>query len=80
MKAISVSVNRFLLAAALLLAGLCLLFTSANEALAQACPGADDPPTPTSVAVSAAPIVVESTSADYFVLYASHDLDGELEE
>ena len=77
MKAISVSVNRFLLAAALLLAGLCLLFTSANEALAQACPGADDPPTPTSVAVSAAPIVVESTTADYFVLYASHDVDGE---
>ncbi len=77
MKAISVSVNRFLLAAALLLAGLCLLFTSANEALAQACPGADDPPTPTEVAVTAAPIVVESTTSDYFVLYASHDLDGE---
>ena len=77
MKAISVSVNRFLLAAALLLAGLCLLFTSANEALAQACPGADDPPTPTEVAVTAAPIAVESTSADYFVLYASHDVDGE---
>ena len=77
MKAISVSVNRFLLAAALLLAGLCLLFTSANEALAQACPGAGDPPTPTEVAVSAVPIVVESTTSDYFVLYASHDVDGE---
>ena len=77
MKAISVSANRFLLAAAPLLAGLCLLFTSANETLAQACPGADDPPTPTDVVVTAVPIVVESTTSDYFVLYASHDLDGE---
>ena len=77
MKAISVSVNRFLLAAALMLAGLCLLFTSANEALAQACPGAGEAPTPTEVAVSAVPIVVESTTSDYFVLYASHDVDGE---
>ena len=34
-------------------------------------------PTPTEVPVTAVPIVVESTTSDYFVLYASHDLDGE---
>ena len=32
---------------------------------------------PTDVVVTAVPIVVESTTADYFVLYASHDVDGE---
>ena len=73
----SVSVHRFLPAAPLLLAALCMLLTYTNEALAQACPGADDPPTPTDVVVTAVPIVVESTTADYFVLYASHDVDGE---
>ena len=41
-----------------------------------ACPGGSDPPTPTEVAVTAVPIVVASTTADYFVLYASHDVDG----
>ena len=34
------------------------------------------PPPPTEVAVTAEPIVLESTTADYFVLYASHTLDG----
>ena len=34
------------------------------------------PPPPTEVAVAAEPIVLESTTADYFVLYASHTLDG----
>ena len=34
------------------------------------------PPTPTEVAVTAVPIVVESETADYFVLYVSHDADG----
>ena len=45
--------------------------------------GTDDPcdgggynPTPTAVAVDAVPIVVESTTDDYFVLYVSHDMDG----
>ena len=45
--------------------------------------GTDDPcdgggynPTPTAVAVAAVPIVVESTTDDYFVLYVSHDMDG----
>ena len=28
------------------------------------------------MAVDAVPIVVESTTADYFVLYVSHDVDG----
>ena len=53
------------------------LFAPSNNAQAQTCPGAGDPPTPTEVAVSAVPIVVESTTADYFVLYASHDVNGE---
>ena len=34
------------------------------------------PPPPTEVAVTAEPIVLESTTADYFVLYASHTLNG----
>ena len=34
-------------------------------------------PTPTVIAVTAVPIVLESTADDYFVLYASHGLDGE---
>ena len=33
-------------------------------------------PTPTAVEVTAVPIVVESTTADYFVLYVRHDVDG----
>ena len=36
----------------------------------------DEPPTPTEVAFTEVPMVVESTSADYFVLYASHDWDS----
>ena len=48
-----------------------------SPAYAQTCPGTDDPPTPTEVAVTAVPIVVTSTTADYFVLYASHEMDGE---
>ena len=41
-------------------------------ARAQTCPD----PTPTAVTVSAVPIVVASTTDDYFVLYASFDVDG----
>ena len=43
---------------------------------------ADDPPdpcpdpTPTAVTVTSVPIVVTSTTTDYFVLYVSHDVDG----
>ena len=40
------------------------------------CPGAGDAPTPTEVAVTTVPIVVASTTADYFVLYVRHDLQG----
>ena len=45
--------------------------------------GTDDPcdrggynPTPTAVAVDAVPIVVESTTDEYFVLYVNHEVDG----
>ena len=34
------------------------------------CPGGGNPPTPTAVAVATVPIVVTSTTDDYFVLYA----------
>ena len=71
----------------LLLPGLLALFAlylvmpwstaSAQQASQEdACPGADSAPTPTVVEVGAVPIVVESTTADYFVLYASHDVGG----
>ena len=36
-----------------------------------------DPPEPTEVTVDAVPIVVSSTTDDYFVLYASFDVDGD---
>ena len=45
-----------------------------SDAQAETCP--DPAPTPTAVDVTAVPIVVESTIADYFVLYVSHDVDG----
>ena len=45
-----------------------------KDAQAETCP--DPAPTPTAVDVTAVPIVVESTTADYFVLYVSHDVDG----
>ncbi len=41
------------------------------------CPGADSAPTPTVVEVRAVPIVVESTTDEYFVLYVRHDLDAD---
>ena len=40
------------------------------------CP-ADSAPTPTVVEVGAVPIVVESTTDEYFVLYVRHDLDAD---
>ena len=45
-----------------------------DGAQADTCP--DPTPMPTAVDVTAVPIVVESTTADYFVLYVSHDVDG----
>ena len=38
------------------------------------CPGGASNPVPTAVAVTAVPIVVTSTTDDYFVLYVRHDL------
>ena len=46
---------------------------SADEAV---CPDRGTEPTPVTVAVDAVPIVVASTTADYFVLYVTFDLDG----
>ena len=40
------------------------------------CPGGGYDPTPVAVAVTAVPIVVASTTAEYFVLYVKHDVDG----
>ena len=45
-----------------------------SPAYAQTCPGTDDPPTPTEVTVTDLPIVATSTPADYFVLYARHEV------
>ena len=66
-------------------AGLCLavgiVALSANAASAQSgdseetCPGGGYNPTPTAVEIQAVPIVVESTTSDYFVLYVRHDID-----
>ena len=42
----------------------------------QSCPGDGDPPVPVEVTVTTVPIVVTSTTADYFVLYVSHDLEA----
>ena len=39
------------------------------------CPGGGYNPTPTDVEVDAVPILVTSTTQDYFVLYVSHDVD-----
>ena len=62
--------------ATVLMLAVVLLVLAGNPAQAQTCPDADDPPTPTEVTVTAVPIVVESTTADYFALYASHDVNG----
>ena len=64
-------------AAAVLMAALLL---SVGTTQAAQCPDADDPPTPTEVAVTAVPIVVASIETEYFVLYVSHDADGETVE
>ena len=49
---------------------------SARSSHDEPCTGGGFDPTPTAVAVTAVPIVVASTTADYFVLYVKHDLDG----
>ena len=62
-----------MLATALALAAPALAQGGADE---EACPGGGDPPVPVEVEVVAVPIVVDSTTAEYFVLYAKHDVDG----
>ena len=47
-----------------------------SDAQAETCPGGDFNPTPTVVEVGAVPIVVTSTTDDYFVLYVNHDVDS----
>ena len=42
----------------------------------QSCPAGARPPSPTDVAVTSVPIVVESTTDDYFVLYSSQTVHG----
>ena len=51
----------------------------AAEAMAvrESCEGAGDAPTPVDVEVTAVPIVVASTTADYFVLYVRHNPDAD---
>ena len=54
------------------------LFPATVEAQGNAqepCPGGGSEPVPTVVEVGAVPIVVESTTEEYFVLYVRHDLD-----
>ncbi len=46
-----------------------------REGTDDSCDGGGYNPTPTAVAVDAVPIVVTSTTADYFVLYVSHDVN-----
>ena len=60
--------------AALCFAGALTVFLAfpANAQSDEACPD----PTPTAVEVDAVPIVVSSTTADYFVLYAKHEVNG----
>ena len=41
------------------------------------CPGGGYNPAPAVVEVAAVPIVVESTTTDYFVLYVSHEVDAD---
>ena len=47
-----------------------------SDAQVETCSGGVYDPTPTTVDVTTAPIVVTSTTADYFVLYVIHDVDG----
>ena len=53
-----------------------LVITTPQGNAQEPCPGGGYDPAPTAVAVEAVPIVVESTTEEYFVLYVKHDLDG----
>ena len=71
---------RFVFAAVIVVA-LASLLTATVEAQSntqlEPCPGGGYNPTPTAVDVEAVPIVVTSTTADYFVLYVQHDVDAD---
>ena len=71
---------RFVFAAVTVVA-LASLLTATVEAQSntqlEPCPGGGYNPTPTAVDVEAVPIVVTSTTADYFVLYVQHDVDAD---
>ena len=58
-----------------LLTVLAALVAGASAVSAQGAVPCPDP-TPSAVAATAVPIVVESTTDDYFVLYVRHDVDG----
>ena len=75
-KHLPAALFRTLAALALLAATAYALVPSGDGAQAQTCPDAAGQPTPTEIEVTAVPIVVESTTADYFVLYVSHYVDG----
>ena len=51
------------------------LFPATVEGQGDPEPCSGDVPTPTAIEVGAVPIVVTSTTADYFVLYVRHDVD-----
>ena len=71
---------RFVFAAVIVVA-LASLLTATVEAQSntqlEPCPGGGYNPTPAAVDVEAVPIVVTSTTADYFVLYVQHDVDAD---
>ena len=52
--------------------------TDLAEGSEEACPDGDYDQEPVEVEVTATPIVVDSTTSDYFVLYVRHDLDDEV--
>ena len=54
--------------------------TSAQQGSGNGCPGNEDAPTPTPAAVTSVPIVVTSTTDEYFVLYVTFDVDSEVLE
>ena len=55
---------------------LALASSARAESGVEPCPGDGEPPVPVEVAVTAVPIVVPSTTDDYFVLYVRPDVDG----
>ena len=63
--------------AALCLAGALAAFFAYPASAQSDYPCPDLAPTPTAVDVTAVPIVVDSTTADYFVLYVSHEVDAD---